>query len=659
MKPLIVKPHGLKNIDFSSLKSMLQLSRGLLNHAWEIADIADADLHLYSLETEEGQSAWQHHSTGLSAILETNNEARHAADLILKKPLRTKNFADVLNDAERKNKFNLEALKLAELPSKNAGEVKPLTKKVKKASLFSTLSQTFSSSAKKSPAKDLPALNLYTPEADDIEQAELITDPKKLKEWIASLNFHDVESAVFALIIKIKPLNRINISTDQRLALLETIKVPLFQLVFNRDITEIKREASSPAAYLKSMKVLSSLLEEIVYGYKLIVTELYNSGTKPNKSDLFLLSIIRTSELYSLLIVHRYRHYKAEPISALNELHQLFIYCEASNTLKKIVKYSSYTASKPFYNYYCQVILTGIGDPYSLPKYDVLRLFKLMEVVADKVNIINIHNQQDESNVNTRHTGTFCIDCNGDQLPSSYSKASDELLDSKDMRVFNTEGVLKAIEAIFNKYADANRGYDLDLQLLKKIIPQINSSYQRKYKRLAPAQKSTIHIAYRVKTIHQSINLGNKTDGLTEWEIRNQDKYGMMLSHNDENGHRLTIGEVIGLFSESQQARLATIRWIETDNNDTTSIGIETYHVNPQTVTLVAENGNDLAYGLLIETERNNKRQSSIVVDKGLYSKNRILRMKHLHKTYEIMTNQLLQTGLDYEHFNFIVKSTL
>ncbi len=659
MKPLILHPHGLKDIDFSSLKSMLQLSRGLLNHTWEIANIEHADLHLYSLETEEGQTAWQNHTNGLSVILEPNNEARHASDLILKKPLRTKNFADVLNDAERKNKFNLEAQKLASIPSQQTTTDSPAAKKVKKASLFSALTKKFTSSPKKSPAKDLPSLELYTPVPDESDTAEIITDSKKLKEWISTLDFQDVESVIYAIIIKLKPLNRTTLSPEHRISLLEPLKQPLFQLVFNRDITEIKREASSPVNYTKSMKSLTLLLEELLYGYKLIIKELYNSGTKPNNNDFFLLSIIRSAELYGLLVVHCYRHYRSEPTSVLNELHQLYIYCEASDTLKKIVKHAGYTAAKPFYTYYCQTMLTGIADPYGLPKYDVLRLFKLMEVVADKVTITHNDDTESQTQVTRAHTGTFCIDGKSDQLPVPYGKASDELLNSSYMRVFNTEGVLKSIEAIFNKYNESNRGYDLDLQLLKKITPQINSSYQRKYKRIAPAQKSTVHIAYRVKSIHQSINLGNKTDGLPEWEIRNQDKYGMMLSHDDEKGQRLTIGEVIGLFSESQQAQLATIRWIEKDNNDTTSIGIETYRVTPQTVTLVAESGNDLAYGLLIETERNNKRQSSIIVDKGLYSKNRVLRMKHLHKTYEIMTNQLLQTGLDYEHFNFVVKSTL
>ncbi|HHA19053.1 MAG TPA: hypothetical protein ENK70_05050, partial [Methylophaga sp.] len=90
-----IKACGLKKIDTTSLRSMLTLADNLLSHNWEIIEHDPVELCIYSLETEEGKEAWLAHDKGFSAIL-SSQKVTESADIILKKPLRTKNFSEAL-----------------------------------------------------------------------------------------------------------------------------------------------------------------------------------------------------------------------------------------------------------------------------------------------------------------------------------------------------------------------------------------------------------------------------------------------------------------------------------------------------------------------------------------------------------------------------------
>jgi len=648
---LRLKACGLSAIDHSSLKSMLSLASSLLNHPWVLIDDGDADLTIFSLETEQGKLAWQQHQTGFSGILTTNLTLKEEADIILKKPLRTKNFSDALNTIEDKKKLSVQTQKVAKISENNAiKQEKPI--KETKPSLFSVLSKKLS--GKKGPATDLPALNLYIPEIKETNP-DTILDPTLLKQWLDGLPENDVDKITTAILGHIVPLNRSTLSADLRLSLLDIYRIPISKLVFNRDLAAINKEINAPAEFLRSIKAISQLLEELTIGYKIIVNEKYQQGNRPNSNDAFLVAIIRTSELFGLLIVHAYRYYRSAPTNCLNELHQLYIYCEASNTTAKSITSKSYDAPYSFQHYYCQIILTGVSDPYSLPKYEVFRLFKLMDTMADKVILSPLTEKQKQSPSGFLGRGSFCLDCAGDQLPIAINKTPDALRASELTRVFNTEVVLQEIEKLSTKYANTNRGgYDLDFKLLKKIIPQINSTYERKYQRLPIVKHRPIQLSYGVDATYLMLEPENNAD-VVEWGVMNEGSQGMMVSRDSDHYRRLNIDELIGLFEQDKVCQIAIIRWLHTDNNETTLLGLEVSKGEPTAVTFTADGETQILHGLLLPEDKTVKQVNTMIVEKGVYSKNRMLRLKQDEQTFVIKADELIINGFNYEQFSYTV----
>jgi hypothetical protein len=659
MSALRIKACGLKKIDNTSLRSMLTLANNLLTHNWEIIDHDQADLYIYSLETKEGKAAWLEHDKGFSAIL-SSQKVTESADIILKKPLRTKNFSETLNSIEDKIKFVKQGKKITRAKASSTTVQKSKTKQkdtAKSSLLFTSLSSGLSKHLVgiKSPAWNLPQLSLNLP-IQNLIKPDTILDSGSLKKWLKELSKKDNTTMVSTILGNIIPLNRTAVPVRTRLSLLDLYQQSITQLLFSRDITSIKLERSSHSAYIKSMRALMLLVEELSIGYKIIIDEAYHQGERPDSNDFFLIAINRTAENISLSILLAYSYYRTPATTTINTLHQLYLYCEASNTLHKTVSIKGISTSKPFYHIYNQIILTSIADPFRLTKFEVFKLHTLMDDYADKTEISPLINKHKNVPSEFLMTGYFCIDTNSDYMPTALAQTSIEKRRSPQSRLLNTQPVVKAIGELFERAAlPANKGmYDLDIKLLQQAIPQINTSYDRQFHRLPSSENHQINLANGITAIHDCLSNDNleQTD---KWIIHNQSSAGMMLSRNIDDCHQLNIGDFIGVFIPHMSPSLAITRWLCTDTQGTTEIGLEIYPGLPVAVTAQPKNGSEIIQGLLLPEDRDIRQPSYIIVEKGGYSTNRVLHITEGEKTYIISATSLIDNTFNYEQFRFKV----
>jgi len=302
-------------------------------------------------------------------------------------------------------------------------------------------------------------------------------------------------------------------------------------------------------------------------------------------------------------------------------------------------------------------MLTGIADPYSLDKFDVFRLYHLMAKMADKVevNILTPHHKAAKSTAIL--TSYFCIDCTSDLLPIPLHHMSQDKRQLAETRMLNPQGVLLSIEQVFQAAASITGMviFDLDVQLLKRVIPQFNANYQRQFQRLASVPTRQVKLADGITAIYDHLNQAN-SDSLTQWTVGNQGSGGMMLRCDKKETVPLNIGGLMGVFEQNLPPRLATVRWLQTDHNDTIQIGLQSRPGTPRPIHLTADNKTTVMIGLLLPKMDDIKQDETIIITKGIYTPNRVLRVKDAEKTYTIMADKLLDNTLDYEQFSFKLK---
>lgn len=653
MASLRIRLCGVNDNDMTSLRSMLQLSDKRLNSEWTVANTGRTDLYLYSIESEESLLLLQQHKKGFSAILSNKSDTHVSADFLIKKPLRSKQLAETLNAVEEKLVFANQADKVANIPKTPANPVKPKTKK--DPSLLATISKHIAK--RRSPAADLPPLDIHVPELSVIPLKTLLV-PTALSAWMKSLPADNTKVSIAAFLEKLIALNRTEMPVDNRLALLECYHKPIRDFIFSRDVETINLEMSEPTAFKAEIKQLSLFLEELTAGYKLILMTAYQYGLRPNLSDTFLFAIIRTAELISLSVVHTFRHYLVTPIGAIHDFHQLYLYCEASEVLNKKASFNKEITKKAFLHFYNQLMLTGIADPYSLDKYDIFRLYVLMGKMADKVEISPLTSHQKDSSNTTVLNSSFCIDCTSDHLPIPLHHMAADKRQLAKTRMINPQGVLLSIEQVFQAAASITDlvAFELDIQILKRVLPQFDANYQRQFQRLATVPHRQVRLADGITAIHHCLN-NDDSDFATEWTIRNQGTGGMMVRCDKKEVKTLTVGDFMGLFEHGLSPRLATIRWLQIATDDTLMIGLQIYPGSPSAVHLTVDGKTTVSAGLLLPKNDDTNQDETIIVEKGVYSPQRLLRVKDVEKNYAIVAQQLLNNTLNYEQFSFKIKT--
>ena len=112
---------------------------------------------------------------------------------------------------------------------------------------------------------------------------------------------------------------------------------------------------------------------------------------------------------------------------------------------------------------------------------------------------------------------------------------------------------------------------------------------------------------------------------------------------------------MITVFEAGKPCQLAIIRWMFQDNNYTSLLGLETYKETAQYVSFTADGDTKILCGLLLPEDEKTKRPVTLFAETGVYSKNRVLRMKQGDNTFVIQLDDLIVDGFNFEQFNYTV----
>ncbi|WP_417535272.1 hypothetical protein [Methylophaga sp.] len=634
-----IKLSGLSESESRALKSMLRIASPLLTCQWTITEKHDADLEIYSFDSAAGLKAWKNHSSTLAALLTHQSEHNDAIDIIFKKPLHKTQFAETLNLAA-------EQLSKQHLQLADETNLQPI--QTDKKSWLSKITDFIR--IQKRPAPHLPALNLQVI-THETSTASAIKDPALLLIWINQLP-HDFYQRVPSLLSNLKALLHQKIKPGLLLQLLEMYRAQVNELLFTRDIAAVKRDLYINTESLRTISLINELISLLSIAYQQIIQVHYQRGKTPLANPIMLLALNRTAEMLSLQLLHNFQYYRLAPTGAWKQLHEMLIYQEQAQTLHQDVSVKPYYQSRSFFEIYGQIVLTALTDPYSQMRFDVLRLYRLMAQFTDKIVIDSMSEQQSKVNSRFLLLGHFCIDAKQDICPQPLHKTDIPIRHAPTSRRLDTQAVLRAIESTLRD-AKSHRTQTVmssELRLVKHIIPQLNTTYERRFERIREQSSKPIHISLGLESVHQSLQ-GNVVNAL-EWQLINKSQTGLMAKRANKGCYHLNIGDFVGIFEKNSLLMLAVIKWLQIDIHNDVQIGLEQIEGRPVPVKCHPENDEEAHPGLLLETEFDS-RSHIILTDKGLFSPKRKIRLEGQNLSNSIIANGLIDSSLDYEIFNY------
>lgn len=641
---LRIKACGLNEIDKSSLKSMLSLATDLLSHPWVLSDDTQAELKVYCFDYPEGLGAWQQREeNGLSALLTSHGNVTEAVDIIIRKPLRTANFSEALNlidDQIRGPKPQKILPSIAprafthakpEIPSKLVGWAAKLNKQLL---------------TRRKPASDLPSLNLKLPSLESGKKTDTFTDPALLATWLQQLPA-DPHQKISTLLSHLQTLSGLNLSLQKKLPLFDEYRQTLSKMVFERDSAALRADSRQLTEKRKFLRQFQQSLHLLAAQYLNCAWQQYQRGQRPDENNFYLLCLLHGAEVLAWQILHAYQHYQQPPDNGHWQLHQLYLYLEAADCLKRIPEFSKKPAPvSDFYRMYGQILLTGIADPYSMPRFAVVKMFQLLAPLIADTEISLLSEKQMHITSQFLLTGHFCIDCQADNLPQAMARTAPEIRMAKTTRLFNVQTLLRQIDKLVKHQQSLS---SIEKQLLNQAIPQLNGSYERRSDRLSLAKPRTVGVNYGLKSIHALLS-GDMLATQQQWLMLNEGTEGLMLTRNTADCKNIHIGDLLAVSESPLLPKLGVVRWLHI-GTDQTQIGLALLagEVSAGHCTPDGEASQMLAL-LLSEPDK-----PSLLTEKGLFSPKRKIRLKTSDEPLLVEAGQRYDSTLDYDYFGYKV----
>lgn len=509
----------------------------------------------------------------------------------------------------------------------------------------------------------MPELNLSIP-ADRGSMDSVELNERLLKQWIKRLPSDDIAAYVSEYLIALKRFNRNQLEMRQRLDLLDIYRIPLNKILFELEAKRLIKKNPDPIKRDQLISDLSDLMSELAIGYKIIVVDALAQDSNLKLNPIALLAINRAGEQLSYIALHAYKFYRSIPANVLNELHQLYMLTLLGKVDEKRPKLAGKSeADSSFKSRYGQLLLVTICNPYGLASDDVLTAYTLMQDMASVIEIRPL------ASAAKARAGHFYINCLSDGIPSPSVLPMIENQIQPPTLVLDTKPVLVMVDLIFQRtHSTGVLAKSLDIELLKQLVPYLNTSYERKQQRSKVMGEQQVYLSMGLNAVHQCINVANAAELNTGscftnvWNVLNKNSSGYLVSkqHVIEQDE-LMVGDFVGIFEAGQQDQIDVtnvgfIRWKKREEDGSLEMGLSLIEGDPISVQVGVSGEDDSTLGaaLFLPEIAQIQQSASLITNKNVYSAECKLIIKPTKKRFlfTMTAHQLLGSGNNFEHFS-------
>lgn len=192
------------------------------------------------------------------------------------------------------------------------------------------------------------------------------TRPTQTRRWLDGLPVLDVLNNLSRIHEMLTGLNRSALKTSMRLKLLDIYREPVTYIVQSLSAPRYHLSIPLGARDRNIVEKLASLVNEMAFGYKIVVTDL--AGRTSPGEDLAI-AVHRAIRHLCLRLFVYYNYYLDSPTGVWNELHQLFSYARGHEFSEASINDDTLKSRNncSITQLYKQALLLGLAQPYRLP----------------------------------------------------------------------------------------------------------------------------------------------------------------------------------------------------------------------------------------------------------------------------------------------------
>ena len=258
-------------------------------------------------------------------------------------------------------------------------------------------------------------MKLHIPEQSAPTKDATPQHPRKLKKWLASLPHANMGEMTRQIYSAMRDLNRQTMPNKYRIENMELMREPVRNIFLNLEKHFINRTLPLPEKSQKIVNLNQSLLQEVSFGYKIIVYEAASGKDRKIDTKTQNIAILRAIRYMSELLLRASEIYQSYPAGTWHDIHQMYAYAERCGFHNKQIPDSEYEQKKAtIEDYYKQVMLFALARPTALRQSDSERVYKRL---AEWANLANLGKNTEEVQVNR----FFCARLDQDRPPNYLS----------------------------------------------------------------------------------------------------------------------------------------------------------------------------------------------------------------------------------------------
>lgn len=523
-------------------------------------------------------------------------------------------------------------------------------------------------------------LKLSVPAIDPSNSSPPETRPRNVQAWVDALPMTQVFEATRTITRSLAELNRIRLSDEDRLRLMEIIYPSIVVLLEELAHDFAGAALPLPAKAREAAALAREMLVETSYAYKLAILDKSAKGGLFSAKRSSAVPVGRAISALSDILTTSYRSYNPTPAGVWFEIHQLYRYASQEGLLDTPPDEKS---DSP-HLVYKKALLLALADPYHLV-HDAQD--SVQRVIHDNAPGLLLQNYAHEAS----SQGLFSVNTLSDMPPRPVALQQAERDRTHDL-VLQTQDLVQRIDRLASQAENTVRSgaaRPKDSGHLRRLSQLWSAPPKRIFRR--SATQASVQICFGMKSTHYFVGADSKvreaampaneesllstmkmaalqlsssweTFTFSECDLINQSAGGLKLRRDATHAQELSVGEIVGVRQssfggQSLGVSVGSVRWVQSDDEEESmEFGVQMLAPKASAVSLVSlsDANAKMQPALLLPAIPALQQAESLVAAPGTYAEGSPFDIRESGKTRRVRATKLVQQTLRFELFEFV-----
>ncbi len=432
-----------------------------------------------------------------------------------------------------------------------------------------------------------PILKMTLPTQKEGEHLVVETRTEALANWLKRLPYGNMAKTLPSIRQSISGFNRTSVSLSNRLNNL-ALYDRSYQLVANyyrpKSFHKDKRQAKVSREEKMEFYLLT---QEMAYGYKLLALEM-DKIKGPCQAQANILNL--TIYYLSLVMMSHYDVYAPTPSNIWREIHSILNYAVYHNLIENKLPPSAPSGClQTIEKTYLRITLIALINPYHLNQGQHWPIWKYLSYWVKVVELSDdIRDYAEEF--------TFIAELEGDQSPKVKDISVEQVDLSNTLLLLSKDLIIQIKKQLVQLKSEGKPplpgfGSEVNASRAKLLLEAMYDHWQGSNKRILPRanKPQKLSLVAGLKNIHADISqsdlfFGKKAHStslstISRWHQINTCTGGLCIN-TSTLVKNISVGQLIAIQKESPQDeyllwKLAVIRWLQSNRQQGTTLGIE------------------------------------------------------------------------------------